>query len=193
MSVNKRLRENPMLQKRPKTDREWVQYSNELAKWVIKLAKLGDGSFVTSADATISGLDEMPGTLPDQDSLNTLTTFNKGSVQSALSLTAADVGSDTTVTIAAHNIHYDGNTLAYNSGTITGLDFSTKYFIYTDDAAKAGGAVTYIASTASTDMVASTSRYYIGAVTTPADAAGDTSGGGGGGAGGETGNGGLWP
>ncbi|MCH7663250.1 MAG: hypothetical protein IH859_05190 [Chloroflexi bacterium] len=71
MPVNTRLRENPILQRMPKTQRDWVQYQNELAKWVIKIAKLGDGTIVTSADATISGLDEMPGTLPDSDSLNT--------------------------------------------------------------------------------------------------------------------------
>jgi hypothetical protein len=193
MVVNERLRENPALQRWPQSEREWVHYQNELAKWVLKVAKLGDGSLVTSADATISGLDEMPGTLPDSDSLNTITAFNKGSAQSAAPITAADVGSDTTVTIAAHNILYDGNTVAYNSGTITGLAFATTYYIYVDDATKAGGAVTYIASTTATDMVASKARYYVGEVTTPADGAGGTSGGGGGGAGSGPSNGGEWP
>ena len=124
-------------------------------------------------------------------SIRTITAFNRGSVQSAAALTAADVGSDTTITIAAHNVHYDGNTLAYNSGSITGLSFSTKYYVYADDASKAGGAVTYIATTTNTDVVASTARYYVGSITTPADGAGGTSGGGGGASGDD--DGGVFP
>ncbi len=168
-----RLQKVPIIQKKPKSDREWNQFINEMAKWVIDVTKAGQ--------------------LPNQDVLNTITIFNKGSSQSALPLTAADVGSDTTITIASHNVHFDGNTLAYNSGTITGLGFSTKYYIYADDATRAGGAVTYVSSTTSTDMVASADRYYVGAITTPADGGGGTSGGGGGGAGGEPDNGGVWP
>jgi len=168
----------------PRTDRDWVQYQNELAKWVIRVAKLGDGSFTDSADATISGLDEMPGTLADQDSIPTAAVFNVGSTQSTSVLTAADVGSDTTITIAAHNIVYDSTTLAYNSGTITGLSFSTLYHVYVDDADKAGGAVTYLATTTLTDITASKDRYFVGSITTPADGAGPSSGGQGGGAGG---------
>ena len=193
MTVNTRLQENPVLQRRPKTDREWIHYQNELAKWVRYVVKLGDGTITTSSGTTISGLAQMPGTLPDSDSLNTVTAFNKGSAQSALPLTAADVGSDATITIASHNVLYDGNTVAYNSGSITGLSFATVYYVYVDDAAKAGGAVTYLSSTTATDMVGSTARYYVGEVTTPANGAGDTTGGGGGGAGAGPGNGNSWP
>ena len=168
-----RLQKIPILQKRPKSDREWNQFVNELSKWVV--------------DITQDGI------LQNQSVLNTITVFNKGSAQSALPLTADDVGSDTTITIAAHDVLYDSNTISYNAGTITGLGFNTQYFIYADDATKAGGAVTYASSTTATDMVASKDRYYVGAITTPTDGGGGTSGGGGGGAGGETGNGGIWP
>ncbi len=190
MTVNTRLQENPVLQRRPKTDRDWVQYQNELAKWVRYIVKLGDGSLTDSSGTTISGLDEMPGTVAGQDSINTITAFNRGSSQNTLPLTSADVGSDVTVTIAAHNVIYDGGTVAYNSGTVTGLSFSTLYYIYTDDPTKAGGAVTYAATATATDITTNSGRYYIGQITTPADGGGDTSGGGGAGAGsgGE-----LWP
>lgn len=184
MVVNSRLRENPALQRWPKSEREWTHYQNELAKWVLKVAKLGDGSLVTSTDTTISGLTQMPGTVVGQSALNTVSVFNRSSTQSASPLTAADVGSDTTITIASHNVIFDATTLAYNSGSITGLGFSTKYYVYADDPTKAGGAVTYVSTTTKTDVTANVGRYYVGDVTTPADGGGDTSGNPGGGGGG---------
>ena len=210
MTVNERLRENPQLQRMPKNERDWVQYSNELAKWVIQVAKfgdgsittnggvqvdgldeiegavhLGDGSIKTSGEVQIDGLTEMPGVLVGGEALPTITAFNKGSIQSVtLPLSAADVGSDSTITISAHNVVYDNGTVAYNSGSITGLAFSTLFYVYADDPTKAGGAVTYISTTTSTDITANVGRYYVGQITTPADGAGDTTGGGGGGGGG---------
>ena len=191
MTVNTRLQENPALQRMPTNQREWSHYQNELAKWVRYVVKLGDGSLTTSSGTTISGLDEMPGTLADSDSVNTITAFNRGSSQSAAPITAADVGSDATATIAAHNIIYDVGTIAYNSGTVTGLSFSTTYYIYADDPTKAGGAVTYAATTTATDVTSNVGRYYVGEVLTPADGAGGTTGGGG--AGGGNSGGGEWP
>jgi len=208
VSVNQRLRECPQLQRMPKTDRDWVQYQNELAKWVLKVAQFGDGSITTSSgtqvdgldeiegsvhlgdgsvktsgEVQIDGLDEIPGVLAGIDSLTTSRAFNIGSAQSVSPLTAADVGSDTTITIAAHNVVYDSTTLAYNSGSITGLAFSTKYYVYTDDPGKDGGAVTYVSSTTFTDQTANIGRYLVGAITTPADGLGDTGGSRGGGGG----------
>ena len=182
-TVNTRLQENPILQRMPTTRREWIQYQNELAKWVRYIVKLGDGTLPDSSGTTISGLDEMPGTLADGDSLNTVTAFNRGSIQSVTPLTADDVGADATVTIASHNVVYDGGTVAYNSGSITGLAFSTQFSVYADDPTKAGGAVTYIATATTTDLTANKGRYFVGYVTTPADGGGGTTGepGGGGG------------
>ncbi len=184
MTVNTRLQENPALQRMPKNQMEWTHYQNEMAKWVIRVAKLGDGSMTTSGGTTISGLDEIPGTLVGTASLNTTSAFGVSSSQSVSTLSAADVGSDTTITIAAHDIFYDSITLSYNSGTITGLAFSTKYHVYVIDPDKTGGAVTYLSSTTLADMTKSTDRYFVGAITTPSDGGGGTSGGGGGGGGG---------
>ena len=152
---------------------EWTHYQNEMAKFMI--------------DVSVGGI------ISNQNVLNTVTLFNRGSAQSTAPITAADVGSDTTVTIASHDVIYDATTISYNSGTITCLGFATTYFIYTDDPSKAGGAVTYVSTTTATDIVADKGRYYVGEVLTPADGAGGTSGGGGGGAGGNVTNGGTWP
>ena len=165
---------------------EWVHYQNEMAKWVRYVVKLGDGSVTTSGGTTISGLDEMPGTLADGDSLNTVTAFSQNSTQDVLPTTAADVGATATVSVAAHNVIYDAGTVAYNSGSVAGLAFSTEYSIYADDPTKAGGAVTYLATTDKTDLPSNAGRYFVGKITTPADGAGDTGGDWGG-------SGGLWP
>jgi len=183
MTVNTRLQETPVLQRMPRNQREWTQYQNELAKWVRYIVKLGDGSLTTSGGTTISGLDEMPGVLAGGESVPTSLAFNKSSVQSTTTLTATDAGSDVTITIAAHNVVYDNGSVAYNSGSINGLAFLTKYYVYTDDPTKAGGAVTYLASLVSTDMVTNSGRYYLGSITTGADGAGPESGGFGGGGG----------
>lgn len=181
--VNSRLRENPVLQKMPRTEREWVQYQNELAKWVRQIVKLGDGSITTADGTTISGLDQMPGTLPSGDSIPTASAFNSTSLQDAAPLSGTDAGATATISIASHSIVYDGGTVAYNSGSITGLAFSTQYWIYADDPSKAGGAVTYVATTTKTDVTSDSGYYYVGSCTTPANGAGDTIGlpGGGGG------------
>ncbi len=118
-------------------------------------------------------------------------TLGNGSSRAANPLTATDAGSDATVNIAAHtNFLGDGTGVAYNSGSITGLAFSTIFFIFADDPTFAGGAVTYVATTAPEDLGKALGRYYVGSLTTPADGAGDTGGSGGGGGGGAPGGGG---
>lgn len=95
-------------------------------------------------------------------------------------LSAADVGATATITIAAHTRKYnDATSVAVNGGTVTGLAFSTVYYIYYDDATRAGGAVTYNATTNPNTALpgAATGRHYCGDVTTPADGGGGTSGG----------------
>jgi len=97
-----------------------------------------------------------------------------------VSLTATDAGATATVNISAHSRKVGDvssqTTVSYNSGSVTGLSFSTRYFIYTDDATYAGGAVTYVATTNSDDLSARAGRVYVGEVTTPADGGGDTGG-----------------
>lgn len=109
---------------------------------------------------------------------------NKLSTQSVQPLTATDAGADASIAIASHSVQFGFGTVAYNSGTITGLAFSTLYYVYTDDPTYAGGAVTYLATTNANTVTSNDGYYYVGKVTTPANGAGDTGGGWGGGGGG---------
>jgi len=107
-----------------------------------------------------------------------------GSTNAANPLTAADVGSDTTITIAAHtNFVGDATGIAYSAGSITGLAFSTAFQVFADDPNFAGGAVTYVATTDLTDTTKANGRYWVGEITTPDDGGGGTGGTGGGGGG----------
>lgn len=110
-----------------------------------------------------------------------------GSSRAANPLSATDAGSDATIDVAAHTQFIgDATGVSYNAGSITGLAFSTQFYVFTDDPTFAGGAVTYQATTDVTDLGKDNGRYYVAVVTTPADGGGDTggSGGGGGGSGG---------
>ena len=138
MTVNERLRENPQLQRMPKNERDWVQYQNELAKWVINIAKLGDGSMTTSGGTTIDGLGEMPGIVISEQSLPMVMTGNVAAVQdTATPLSASDGGASATIAIAAHGLNMSTGAISYSSGSITGLAYSTLYYVYAIDAGTA--------------------------------------------------------
>ena len=171
-TVNQRLRENPQLQRMPQTERDWVQYQNELAKWVIKIAKLGDGSLTTSGGTTIDGLAQMPGIVPSEQSLPMVSTGNVSSTQDTTTpLSASDGGASATISVAAHGLDMSSGLVSYNAGSITGLAYSTKYFVYAIDPTYAGGAVTYLASTDKTDLVTDVGTYYLDTITTGTQAA----------------------
>lgn len=120
----------------------------------------------------------------DQRILPLISVGNKLSTQSAQPLTATESGGVATISVAAHSVQFGFGTVAYNSGSITGLSTSTTYYVYADDSNYAGGAVTYLATTNANTVTASNGRYYVGRITTPAPAASGTSGGWGGGGGG---------
>lgn len=95
-------------------------------------------------------------------------------------LTASDAGTTATISIAAHVRRYgDTSEVNVNAGSVTGLSFSTVYYVYYTDASRTGGSKTYQASTnyntASPNKA--TGRHYVGKVTTPADGGGTTTGG----------------
>lgn len=166
-TVNTRLQETPVLQRMPKTEREWVQYQNELAKWVRNIVKLGDGSITTAGGTTISGLGEMPGTVPSERSLPMVSTGNVSSVQNTTSpVTASDGGGSATISVAAHGLNTSQGLISYNAGSVTGLSYSTTYYVYTLDPTYAGGAVTYLATTDRTDLVDNVGTYYLDKITT---------------------------
>lgn len=102
-------------------------------------------------------------------------------------LTAADVGSDATITIAAHTRvypvqgTYDVPDVSISAGSITGRAFSTKYWVYYDDTTLAATGPTFVSTTTqlTAQMGTAAGRHLVGVVTTPADGGGGTSGSGG--------------
>jgi hypothetical protein len=120
----------------------------------------------------------------DQRLLPLVNASNKLSTQSAQPLTATDAGSNATISIAAHSVQFGFGTVSYSSGSITGLSYSTTYYVYADDPDYEGGTVTYVATTNANLVTAGNGRYYVGRIVTPAAAAGPTGGGWGGGGGG---------
>ena len=96
---------------------------------------------------------------------------------SGLTLTATDAGTDATVNISAHTrIYGDGSSVSVSAGSITGLAYSTDYWVFYDDPTRAGAAVTYQHSTDPADAVQTGDKHSVGAVTTPAAAAPDNNG-----------------
>lgn len=92
-------------------------------------------------------------------------------------LSYTDAGSTETVSIASHTLKTsDANgaqkSVSYNSGSVTGLAFSTAYHISAYDPTFAGGAVTYVASTSPDTYITNNGYVYIGYITTGADGGG---------------------
>lgn len=88
---------------------------------------------------------------------------------SGCTITGTDVGTDVTVAISSHTRLYgDGTSVAVTGGNVTGLLYSTLYYIYYDDPAFAGGAVTYQATTSDATAAQTGNRHLVGSVLTPA-------------------------
>lgn len=101
----------------------------------------------------------------------------QGSYVGGVSMSGTDAGSNSTVSISAHTRYYADNTsVAVSGGSVTGLAYSTTYFIYYDQPSRLGGAVTYAATTSETTAAQIGDRHLVGSVTTPAALAADTGG-----------------
>ncbi|QIG80120.1 phage tail protein [Stakelama tenebrarum] len=100
-----------------------------------------------------------------------------------LSLSATDAGTDATITVSAHQRSYlDRGPIDVDAGSVSGLAYETQYFICYDDAARAGGSVSYLAVTDIADAgptSAHPGRHYVGSVSTPASGGDPIDGGGG--------------
>jgi hypothetical protein len=92
-------------------------------------------------------------------------------------LSATDAGGTATVNVAAFVLLTSSKgTVSYSSGSVTGLSYSTLYYIYFDDGTLAGGAPTYNATTTKTTAINGTGRFFIGSIVTPAATAPNTVG-----------------
>ena len=83
---------------------------------------------------------------------------------------ATDAGASATITIPAHTrVYGDGTSVAVSGGAVTGLAYSTRYWVYYDQASRLGGAVTYLAAvTIQGNGAGAPDRHFVGAVETPA-------------------------
>lgn len=101
----------------------------------------------------------------------------QGSYVGGVTMIGADVGASATVSISGHTRYYaDGTSVSVTGGSVTGLAYSTDYFIYYDQPSRAGGSVTYQATTSETTAAQVGDRHLVGMVTTPAALAPDTDG-----------------
>lgn len=126
-----------------------------------------------SADAAQAAADAAEGTGAGAERIASLT--NSGTI--GLTLSAADAGTDVTITISTHTRAYgNGDSVSVTGDSITGLLYSTFYYVYYDDPTRAGGAVAYNVTTSETDAVQTGDRHLVGAVTTPAALDPDTDG-----------------
>ncbi|MGL5734114.1 MAG: hypothetical protein ACRCYS_04530, partial [Beijerinckiaceae bacterium] len=83
-------------------------------------------------------------------------------------ITATDAGANVTVSITAHTrVYGDGTSVSVNAGSVLAQPYSTLVYIYYDDAARAGGAVTYLASTSQATAAQTGDRHLVGQVLTP--------------------------
>lgn len=127
-----------------------------------------------TAQTTANTADSTANTVKRDDSISTSWT-SPGSI-----LSAADAGANATITIANHTRKYsDTSSVSVTGSTITALAYSTLYDVYYDQTSRAGGAVTYHATTnPNTGMAnAAAGRHWCGSITTPAAAGAATSGG----------------
>lgn len=88
---------------------------------------------------------------------------------------------DTTITISNHTRRYNDKDVAVAGAAHSGLTPQTAYHLYYDDADRAGGVVTYFATTAYFDAFLSVNhpaRHYAGYVTTDVPGGAGTGGGG---------------
>lgn len=96
-----------------------------------------------------------------------------------ISLIGHDDGGSASVNISAHSRVYQDRTVSVAASTITGLQNSTSYYLYYDDAARAGGAVQAMATTVFADAFTSSTnpaRHPLGSITTPAPGGADSGG-----------------
>lgn len=135
------------------------------------------GKLVIGADAGLTGRpsSSLPtvlekvgdnGRASTQTFLPQVQTGGVSSRQDVGPVTAEATSLEAEISIAAHTLQYGDRVVAYNAGTISGLDPDESYYVYADDPDYEGGAVSYSATTNGQLITASNGRYFVGAVRT---------------------------
>lgn len=92
-------------------------------------------------------------------------------------ITATDAGANVSVSVSSHTrVYGDGSTLAISGATLTGLAYSTLYYLYYIDATRADTTPTIQATTSQVTAAQTGDTHLIGSVTTPAAAGAPTGG-----------------
>ena len=93
------------------------------------------------------------------------------------SLTGNDNGVTAKIIVSSHTrVYGDGSSLAVTGADITGLAFSTFYYVYYNDATRAVAAPTFLATTNAVTAAQKGVTHLVGTITTPADGAANTTG-----------------
>ncbi len=96
---------------------------------------------------------------------------NSSTTLSPTDIVATDAGASVTITIDAHTRNYgDGTSVAVSAGSVTGVAYTTSVWINYIDVSRAGGAVTYLASTSIVGNGSAPGLHLVGQLTTPAPA-----------------------
>lgn len=123
-----------------------------------------------AANAAAAAADAAAASITNEASLT-------NSYVTGLTLTASDAGPSASIAISAHTrVYGDGASVSVNSGNITGLAYSTVHYVYYDQPSRAGGAVSYQATTTQATAAQTGNRHFVGVVTTPAALGSATSG-----------------
>lgn len=161
----------------PKNQQDWEQFTRRLNESIRdEGSRIVLSTLTTIAERSGTDLDTLltyigdTGRATDQRLLPMVNFGNVSSVQSADPLSATAGASTSDISISAHTLHTDFGDITYNSGSILGLALNTRYYIYVDDPANAGGAVTYVATTSRPNVPANTGRYLVGSINTPVSA-----------------------
>ncbi|UZK69600.1 hypothetical protein OKW76_00475 [Sphingomonas sp. S1-29] len=79
--------------------------------------------------------------------------------------------SDLTLTVSPHErVYGDGTRVAVGGATLTVTQYATRYWVYYLDPTRAGGTVSYVATSNYLEAAQSGDRHVIGEIITPADA-----------------------
>lgn len=148
---------------------EAADAANAAAETAQAAAEAADTAATTATTAASNAQDAADATAAEQSLVNSYTT--------GLTLTGSDAGASASIAISAHDrVYGDGTTVSVNSGNLTGLSYSTLYYVYYVQSSRAGGAVTYQSTTSQTTAAQTGDNHLVGSVTTPAAAAPSTTG-----------------
>jgi len=142
-----------------------------LSDTVAAIQAAQDAADAASAAAATAQAEAATATTTAEEITNATSLSN--SYVGGLTLGASDTGASVTVTVSAHTRYYpqaSGATtsVGVNSGSLPDLGYTITYYVFYDDPARTGGAVTYQATADPAEAAQVGDRHFVGAISTPA-------------------------